>query len=140
MGRVRGHTGRRQHLLGARGQVAQAGPDVLAVVVTLLLVEGGLSSQALERGLELHQLCLPPLPVSALVTDVLGLGNQGRGSWPFLAGEPQGLTQAQEQLTMRTFGKRRKRGISRLFLLGGAQSRGLSQPSQNVFRAFPTEE
>lgn len=69
----------REHLLGAGGQVVQAGPDVLAVVVALLLIKGGLSAQGLERGLELHQLCLPPLPVPALVADVLGLGAPGEG-------------------------------------------------------------
>lgn len=59
--------------------MVQAGSDVLAVVVALLLVKGGLSAQALECGLELHQLCFPPLPVPALVADVLGLGGQGTG-------------------------------------------------------------
>lgn len=96
VGGVRGHTRRRQHPLGLGAQVVQAGPDVLAVVVALLLVEAGLGVQALERGPELHQLRPPPLPVPALVADVLGVGDRGRGCWPFLAGEPPGLTQAQE--------------------------------------------
>lgn len=81
-GRVSGHTGRRQHLLGPGAQVVQAGPEVLAVVVALLLVEAGLSVQASECGPQLHQLRRPPLPVPALVTDVLGLGDQGRGVGP----------------------------------------------------------
>lgn len=59
--------------------MAQAGPDILAVVVALLLIEGGLSAQALEGSLKLHQLCLPPLPVPVLVADVLGLGEPREG-------------------------------------------------------------
>lgn len=59
-------------------------------------------------------------------------------SWPFLAGEPQGLTQAREQPTLRIFGKSRKRNISRLFFLGGGQSDGLHpKPSKDVFRTSP---
>lgn len=80
-GEVIGHlqSAGREHLLGAGGQVVQAGPDVLTVVVALLLIKGGLHAQALESGLELQQLCFPPLPTLALVADVLGVGDQGRG-------------------------------------------------------------
>lgn len=86
----------RGHLPGVGGQVVQAGLDVLAVVVALLLIEGGLGAQALERGLELHQLRLPPLPVPALVADILGFGEPREGvSLSFLTGEPRGLTRAQ---------------------------------------------
>lgn len=74
----RGVGGREEHPLGARRQVAQAGLDVLAVVVALPLVEGGLCAQAPEHRLQLHQLRLPPLPVPALVEDVLR-GDQGWG-------------------------------------------------------------
>lgn len=72
--------------------MAQAGPDVLAIVVVLLLVEGRLGVQALERGLQLAQLCLPPLPLPALVEDVLGSGDQGKGELAPLTGEPQTLS------------------------------------------------
>lgn len=72
--------------------MAQAGPDVLAVVVVLLLVEGHLGVQALECGPQLAQLCLPPLPLPTLVADVLGSGDQGRGELAPLTGEPQALS------------------------------------------------
>ena len=80
-GEVTGHlqSAGREHLLGAGGQVVQAGPDVLTIVIALLLIKGGLGAEALERGLELQQLCFPPLPALALVADVLGWGDQGRG-------------------------------------------------------------
>ena len=80
-GEVTGHlqTAGREHLLGAGGQVVQAGPDVLTVVVALLLIKGGLGAQALELGLELQQLCFPPLLALALVADVLGVGGPRQG-------------------------------------------------------------
>jgi hypothetical protein len=75
----------KQHLLGSGAQVVQAGPDVLAVVVSLFLIECGLSTQALECGLQLHQLCLPPLTVPALVSDVLEFRKRREElCWPFL--------------------------------------------------------
>lgn len=52
--------------------MVQAGPSVLGIVVTLLLVEGGLGTQALDRGLQLHQLCPALLPVPPLLADILG--------------------------------------------------------------------
>lgn len=63
-----------QHLPGVRGQVVKAGLDVLVVVVTLLLIEHGFCVEALQCGLQSQHLCLPPLPVSALVADVLQAG------------------------------------------------------------------
>lgn len=52
--------------------MVQAGPSVLGIVVTLLLVEGGFGTQALDRGLKLHQLCPALLPVPPLLADILG--------------------------------------------------------------------
>ena len=52
-------------------KVAQAGGDVLAVIVNLLRVEGALAVQAIKRLLELHQLSLASLPIQTLVTDIL---------------------------------------------------------------------
>lgn len=60
--------------------MVQAGLDVLAVVVALLLVEGCFGTQALESSLQLHQLCLPSLPMPALIADVLEVRGGGRGS------------------------------------------------------------
>lgn len=80
-GQVTGHlqSAGREHILGAGGQVVQAGPDVLTVVVALLLIKGGLGAQALECGLELQQLCFPPLPALALVADILEVGGPREG-------------------------------------------------------------
>ena len=71
-GQVTGHlqSAGREHILGAGGQVVQAGPDVLTVVVALLLIKGGLGARALECGLELQQLCLSQEVLLALIQEV----------------------------------------------------------------------
>lgn len=77
--------------------MAQAGPEVLAVVVALLLIEGGLGVQAPQRGPQPQELCLPPLPVPVLAADVLGprAGDRGQGGGAGLPGRSLGLTQTQ---------------------------------------------
>ena len=60
-------------------------------------------------------------------------GTKGGVSRSFLAGEPQGLAQAQEQLTVRIFRTSRKRKTSRQFSLGGEQPQGSHpKPSKDV--------
>lgn len=63
--------------------MVQAGLDVLVVVVTLLLIEGGFCIEALQCGPESQHLCPPPLPMPALVADVLQMGDRKHvGSLP----------------------------------------------------------
>lgn len=122
--RVRGHRQPRPRwcLRAAGGQLVQAGPDVLAVVVALLLVEGGLGVQALECDLQLPQLCLPPLPVPALVADVLGLGDRRAQALR----EPRALPGS-------VFRRSRERPILQLLLPGGRPAQGLQpKPSRDA--------
>lgn len=121
--------------------MAQAGPDVLAVVVTLLLIESGLSTQALECGLELHQLCLPPLPVPALVTDVLGLGNQGRGELAISGRRTSGPDPGPRTTHCEDLQEKQEEGdFKAVFVRRSTISRMPSQPTKDIFRTFPTEE
>lgn len=96
--------------------MAQAGPEVLAVVVALLLVEGGLGVQAPQCGLQPQQLRLPPPPSPVLAADVLGQGTENRkGALALLAGD-LGLTQAHAHSLQ---GPRKwEEGDLQLFILG----------------------
>lgn len=67
--------------------MVKAGLDVLAVVVTLLLIEGGFCLEALQCGPESQYLCPPPLPLPTLVADVLHVGT-GSMSAAFLRPRP----------------------------------------------------